>query len=35
MGFAYHLDSYLTYTRTEVEIDGKDINYVIRDLNSW
>ena len=35
IGYEFHLDSYQRFTRTEVEIDGNSIIYVIRDLNSW
>ena len=35
MGYEYHLDSWLKYTRTEVEMENGHITYSIRNLNTW
>ena len=37
LGYDKHLDSFLKYTRTEVEIDIilKNATYVVRDLDTW
>ena len=34
-GYQFHLDSYVLFSRTEIEIGNGIVKYTIRDLESW
>ena len=34
-GYDKHLDSYATFTRTEVELEKGKVTYTVRELNTW
>ena len=34
-GYNYHMDSYATFTRTEIELGKGKVKYIVRSLKDW